>query len=306
MRNFVFTALLIIGCIVAGLALIALSAWLPFYFDWEPEFGYDQLGPLGDFLSGALGTLFSFASFAILIWALVLQRRELTLSTKALQQSAEELRSSAKIAEKQSTLLEQQREDGRFFELLRFHVTLRSSIRIPGYSDQGLGALKQANEHLESYDADLIGPQTYERTSAWLAQHGSPPPSDGRRAVLSAQEQKHVNLKGRAEAFVRQYDFIVSSARHYFRHLDVLLEYASSVHESRRDFFQRAIMAQLAEDELRFIGNFGLLGGPCEMTIWRTPQNDELWRKSIGAPAHGAGEKHRSIAVLRRCLIEDR
>ncbi|QQQ01888.1 hypothetical protein [Lysobacter enzymogenes] len=89
-------------------------------------------GAFGDKF-GAVNALFSGLAFAGVIFAVLLQRRELAMQR-------EELQNNAARFDDQNVVLEQQRFENTFFKLLELHNDITSKLYAPGA--EGHGALK--------------------------------------------------------------------------------------------------------------------------------------------------------------------
>ena len=110
--------------VILGVAVLALLVAVGVYF--ANFHGHplaeapDRWGQFGDFLGGALNPVFGFLSVLALLVALVLQNRELRLSTEELRNSSEALKGQNKAIEHQSF------EQTFFAWLNNYHELLQS------------------------------------------------------------------------------------------------------------------------------------------------------------------------------------
>lgn len=97
---------------VSGLIIISLWIW-NFLSPWEGVFG-DKFG--------VVNSLFSGAAFAGIIITILLQRHELTLQRKELEETRE-------VFQHQSELMRKQKDDATFFNLLQNHIKLIETFK---------------------------------------------------------------------------------------------------------------------------------------------------------------------------------
>lgn len=94
-----------------GLLVIMVTLWIAsgFFINWLSNGDPSGRGTLGD-MFGAINALFSGAALAGVIYAVLLQRRELGLQRQELEETREELRRAAEAQEKSERALVQQAE----------------------------------------------------------------------------------------------------------------------------------------------------------------------------------------------------
>lgn len=110
----------ILGVAVAA-SLIAVGVYVATFHGHPLATAPDRWGQFGDFLGGALNPVFGFLSVLALLVALVLQNRELRLSTEELRNSSEALRG-------QNRAIEHQNFEQTFFAWLRTYRELLDSV----------------------------------------------------------------------------------------------------------------------------------------------------------------------------------
>ena len=91
--------------------------------------GLSDRGTFGD-MFGSINALFAGLAFAGIIYAIVLQRRDLELQRKELQLTREELEGQKQQLFAQNDTLKRQAFQGTFFQLLEFHNNIVKSLRI--------------------------------------------------------------------------------------------------------------------------------------------------------------------------------
>jgi hypothetical protein len=84
-------------------------------------------GVFGD-MFGAVNALFSGLAFAGVIYAILLQRKELELQREELRQTRDELHAQTKHLAEQNATLSEQAANSTFFELLRLHNEIVGAI----------------------------------------------------------------------------------------------------------------------------------------------------------------------------------
>lgn len=118
--------LVILFSIVTGLWLLT----------WFLLYGYDDAkrGTFGD-MFGSINALFSGLAFAGVIYAIFLQKDELSLQRRELEMTRDELRGQKDAMLQQQETMDRQRFENTFFHLLRLHRELATSIEAtqPGW-----------------------------------------------------------------------------------------------------------------------------------------------------------------------------
>jgi hypothetical protein len=92
-------------------------------------YNWSELGVLGDRF-GSINTLFSGLAFAGVIYAIILQRKELELQRKELVLTRNELQGQKIQMENQNKTLKLQNFERTFFELLKLHLDIVNLMRI--------------------------------------------------------------------------------------------------------------------------------------------------------------------------------
>lgn len=118
LKNLLIAASFVLAFWVASFAWIYLCVG-----NWEVR------GQLGD-MFGAVNSLFSGLAFAGLIVTLILQRKDLNLQRKSIQQTNEQLGIQAREFEIQNKMAKQEQFRNTFFELLRMLQTIVSEMKV--------------------------------------------------------------------------------------------------------------------------------------------------------------------------------
>ncbi len=118
------------------LAVLVLNAFALFWGlgNWADR------GTFGD-MFGLANALFSGLAFAGVIYAIMLQKKELSLQRDELQLTREELRGQKKELERQNVNLERQSFRATFFEMVRLHHEIIQQLD-GGHSTKGRVALE--------------------------------------------------------------------------------------------------------------------------------------------------------------------
>lgn len=119
---------------VSGTALLAWAYWGG--WNIHPHANAGELGQLGDFFGGMLNPLVSALTLFVAISVWRLQKDELELTRK-------ELENSRLAMEEQAATAEQQRQEQRFFDLLNVYYRTVDSI---SFSRREIGPLARASE----------------------------------------------------------------------------------------------------------------------------------------------------------------
>lgn len=126
--------MIVLGLILILAAIIAFAWPIPLIEAGKP-IKADKVGQFGDFVGGVVGTLFSLTGVILFYVALKEQRKDfktnaeiLRLQKKELQLQRKELIETRKVFEKQSLLMQEQKNDTRFFSLLENHKEMVASF----------------------------------------------------------------------------------------------------------------------------------------------------------------------------------
>jgi hypothetical protein len=115
-RGFLWTALLVVGVWALSWYSITHTARLQ---------GWSERGTFGD-MFGAVNSLFSGLAFAGIIWTIILQRRELAIQRREMEQAREESRRIAQASEDAARLSALSQLSAHYGELMK--ATKRQAV----------------------------------------------------------------------------------------------------------------------------------------------------------------------------------
>jgi Putative phage abortive infection protein len=193
-----------------AIAVIAVYVW---QFNGPLSKEPDKWGQFGDYVGGLLNPTFSLLALLALLATLGLQIRELQLSVK-------ELRNSATALTKQNETLRLQAFEGTFFQLLRLHNDIVSSMELPNLSLKGRACFQY---YLSDLEGQLIN-----------------------RSAIETHE-----------AFLQYYDLFYTEHQaalgHYFRLLYNIIKLVDRTDNIDRHFYTNIVRAQLSSAELKML-----------------------------------------------------
>ena len=210
----------LIGVIVLW---VANTIFAIYYFP-KPE----QIGQFGD-MFGAVNALFAGLAFAGVIFAIILQKKELELQRQELKETRDEIRGQKEQLQAQDQTLKKQNFENSFFQLLSFHNEIVNSLEIPSWGGRGnkIGGRMCFHFFLQALKDN----------------YGS------RNLKTSEQMKNRINVLYE-EFLSRDY----SSIGYYFRHLYNTVKFVDQ-HKSIKEFedkktYTNLIRAQLSSNEL--------------------------------------------------------
>lgn len=225
-----------------ALLLLAGGAWVISWIALELAvalFGrrWVRLSEWGDAF-GAVNALFSALAFAGLVYAIVLQRRELALQRKELRATRAELKGQREQLEAQNATFLRQSFENTFFQLLRLHIDIvNATVFTPSAPAEATLTGRAVFEFLYQELA-----HSYESQPASI---GNDP--EGRQRVVS------IDLA--YNQFYAEYQRLIG---HYFRNLYHIFKFirGSAVADKRR--YAAIVRAQLSVSELHLLFYAGL------------------------------------------------
>jgi hypothetical protein len=195
--------------------LILLIVLLLMLINWLWLKDMDDRGTFGD-MFGGINALFSGLAFAGVIYAILLQRRDLELQRA-------ELRGQREQMEAHNRALLKQNFESTFFQLLRLHTEITRAVDITNVNPPIIG-----RECFEKFDQEFRN--DYRQT----------PPT------LSAEAR----VDAAYDAF---YEAWQSDVGHYFRSLYNLIKFVHRSDEADKRFYTSLVRAQLSTYELTMI-----------------------------------------------------
>lgn len=197
------------GVVVAAVVLLVYAANFFGKLSGDPA----AWGQFGDYVGGLLNPTFSLLALLALLATLGLQLRELRMSVRELRNSAEALR-------RQNETLHQQTFEGTFFQLLRFHSDVTSTVEFENMGLRGRSALRYLLKDLETQLNEFEAKTDYEK-------------------------------------FVLQYDYFYRDHQeqlgHYFRLLYNIVKLIHRTEGIDRQLYVDLVRAQLSSHELTWL-----------------------------------------------------
>ncbi len=198
----------------------------------------EKYGSIGDSY-GALNTLFSGLAFAVLIVALLLQKRELGLQREELKATRDELKGQKEQMRAQNEQLRQQTFENTFFKMLSLHHEIVSAIS------------------LEGMERNSKGRSAFIQLYKWLDEKLDP--LDDRFPVAG---EPLMPCDAIDTAFEMASPQLASSTYHYFRNLYHIVHFVDRREVDDESFYMNVVKAQLSENELKllFLNCLGSIG----------------------------------------------
>ncbi|TAJ52577.1 MAG: hypothetical protein EPN60_02665 [Nevskiaceae bacterium] len=176
----------------------------------------DTWGQFGDYVGGLLNPIFGFISVIALLSTLLIQVRELRLSTRELRNSSDALKS-------QHAVMARQNFESTFFQLLRLHNDIVLSIDLRQSGTTTVAGRDCFNQFTKVLYANMN-------------KHG---------ALTDASK-----LEVAYEEFYRRYE---SDLGHYFRLLYNLVKFVHHSDVENKKFYTNLVRAQLSSGELNVL-----------------------------------------------------
>lgn len=224
-----------------GTGLLARAYW----GGWSihPHTNAEQLGQLGDFFGGLLNPLVSALTLFVAISVWRLQKDELELTRK-------ELENSRHAMQEQATTAEQQRKEQRFFDFLTIYQVTLQSVSFDQQKGGSRYALARGTSPTEPTLITRNGKSAFQFfTSSW----GSP---IGDLVPLFQSSSSVVNDPGlipTKETINKRWDEQSPLLDHYFRTVFTLLREAELILKDDHFRFIKLFRAQLSRDEVNLI-----------------------------------------------------
>jgi hypothetical protein len=209
---FLLTALVVLVWAMSGVLVWALA---------------DDPGKFGD-MFGATNALFSGLAFAGVIYAILLQRRELKLQRDELELTRGELAGQRQQLQAQNETFQQQNFENTFFQLLRLHNDIVNTIDLRrddgGVTAAGRDCFKVFYERLKK---------------RW----NKGVPEDAGRSEFERLNKTYLAFYGAVEAEIG----------HYFRSLYNIIKFIDNSTVSDKRIYTNLVRAQLSSYELALL-----------------------------------------------------
>jgi hypothetical protein len=173
-----------------------------------------------------LNTLFSGLAFWGVIWAIVLQKRELGFQRKELQLTRREVRGQKEQLQAQNVTLKQQRFENTFFSLLDLFASMVDSMNVP----------QPSAPEMKGREAFILFAHDYERS------------------FNGAELRTNTDMKERSkQAFAAFYSYRQIYIDHYFRTLYHIIRFVDSSEVENKQLYVDLLRAQLSSSEVKLI-----------------------------------------------------
>ena len=202
--------------------------WILWFSGWFLEL---EKGQFGDAF-GALNTLFSGLAFAGVIYAIILQKKELALQREELEKTRKEIKG-------QKQTLQKQNFESSFFQLLSLHNDIVNSMEVP----KSFGAPYQGRECfgslLDEFKKEYRGAE--ENFCAGWEEN----PDEARQLRLKWIDEKYKELFDRYQQCVGYY---FRALYNFVKFVDQEKVFPKNCGDKK--FYTNLIRAQLSSDEL--------------------------------------------------------
>lgn len=249
------TILVAMLVVAVGVSVIAGGAYVLNFYGHSVAEGTDAWGQFGDYFGGILNPVFGFLSVMALLVALVLQNRELRLSTQELRNSSEALKGQNRAIEHQSF------EQTFFAWLNNYHELLQSISHHDSYTGQeklGRNALYSwwSPEHLQFKVHDLLArnPAADRGFAEWrrgeISEEENTREGEARKIIqLASREITPWALSLWNETYLKN-EYQLDSL---FRNLYRLILWIHSQHESQLTKAQKWLYVSIVRGQLSWI-----------------------------------------------------
>lgn len=188
---------------------------------------------------GALNALYSGLAFVGVIYAILLQRRELQLQREELVQTRNELQGQKFQLEAQNKTFLKQTFENTFFQLLRLHIEILDCIeyRTTYITQSGLPSQGAINTHTKIYSGREAVASFYEILRDKFVHHTQKIPYIHADSLIN-------------EIYLDFFSDYQPDIGHYFRNLYNIIKFIDESEISDRRFYSNLVRAQLYSSEL--------------------------------------------------------
>jgi len=191
-------------------------------------YSYDQRGTFGD-MFGAINSLFSGLAFAGVIFAIILQKRELSLQRKELELTRDELKGQKKEMELQNKTLLKQSFENTFFQLLNLQQDIINSIDLVDRNNQN--AVTTGRDCIKVF---------YERLQK-------------RWKLNQSEDNDGTELERINKVYLNFYEDHQAEIGHYFRSIYHIIKLVDESTVENKRLYTNLVRAQLSSYELSLL-----------------------------------------------------
>ena len=211
----------------------------------------DQIGQFGD-MFGAVNALFAGLAFAGVIFAIILQKKELELQRQELRETRGEIRGQKEQLQAQDRTLQKQNFESSFFHLLSLHNEIVNSMMIIEYRPLGLQAIEHSGQRSQAIEHS--GQRFFLYINRKLKENYNEEKRDSQDSIATPTSiEIKEEIKVVCEQFFTNYQPYVG---HYFRYLYNTTKFVDE-HEffdnkifKHKKLYTNLIRAQLSSTEL--------------------------------------------------------
>lgn len=218
-----------------GLGAAVLIVWASSGFAVWSQLANVERGTFGD-MFGAVNALFSGLAFAGVIYAIMLQRKELQLQRFELRLTRDELSGQKEQLRAQNETLKQQNFENTFFQLLRLHNDIVASIKLRDVALELRGAVPITPVAIE-------GRGCFETIFSRLKRHAV-----GFQNHVIGTDSERINTM-----YLAFYPEIEADLGHYFRSLYNIVKFVDSSSAENKRIYTNLVRAQLSKYELAIL-----------------------------------------------------
>jgi hypothetical protein len=240
--------------VVASLALVAWAAYLfiapKFFPDWTSR------GQFGD-MFGALNALFSAIAFAALVYTMILQKAELRLQRKELEETRGEIKGQKEQLEIQTKTFVIQNFESTFFNILTLHHKI-----VDGTDIRVSSSTTKDGRDCYIWLANYLDRKCYQ---ALDAQKGAPNPAPQSGSTYSLETLFFITQKSYQQIVPPLWEQLYREHRsdlgHYFRNLYHVAKFVDSnaaLCDREKRQYMGILRAQLSYGELSLLFHNGL------------------------------------------------
>ncbi|MBM2816648.1 MAG: hypothetical protein HW421_3410 [Ignavibacteria bacterium] len=244
-QKLIFPEVMAIAFITVGILIIILLMFVT-NFDMLFSFGDgagQKYGNLGQYIEGFVGSMWNLASILLFYAALKYQKDELSAQGDHLSQQLDEFKAQTEQAKKSNIVLETQKHENTFFQLLRFHTEIVNSMDIE------VNKFGLPNRDDPSIMIKITGRSCFvEYFKSYKIYFNS---------YIEDYMTDEFNIKTAKKLINRSYSAFFEEYQadlgHYFRNLLNIVHFIDSKEFEDKDFYIDLICSQLSNYELLLI-----------------------------------------------------
>jgi hypothetical protein len=228
-----------IVAIIIGAIIMVTSFWLGSVNDIKLKDATANIVDLSEFIGGLVGSLWSLAGVLLFYASLSSQKEDLERQKELLVKQIDEVVAQTKEFRIQNEMAKEQKNEETFFQLLRFHSEIISTITIE-QQEVDFVTGENVSKNIEGRKAFVEYYDIYKRFFQEAAEMTTSQDEDS----LSKIFDKAYN------SFYLEYQ---ADLGHYFRNLYNIIFFIDSLKKTQHTFYFGLLMAQLSNYELTLL-----------------------------------------------------